>query len=90
MARTLVRTSRSVTRSLKTQVVTLGASVTAGTFTLSWGADAAGFTLQSSASLGATASWSAVNGVANPLPGAGTANVTVPAGAGTRYYRMVK
>ncbi len=29
MARTLVRTSRSVTRSLKTQVVTLGASVTA-------------------------------------------------------------
>lgn len=29
MARTLARTSRSVTRSLKTQVVTLGASVTA-------------------------------------------------------------
>ena len=68
----------------------VGASVAGNTLTISWNGDAAGFTLQSSGALGAAANWTPVNGVANPITGAGSANVTLPAGAGTRYYRMVK
>ncbi len=55
---------------------------------LSWNAAAAGFTLESAADLGPTTPWSAVSGLASPLPGAGS--VSVPATGNARYYRLIK
>lgn len=60
-----------------------------GTLTLGWGAAAAGFVLESSASLGAGATWAPVAGAANPLAGAGTVNANTTAGAGA-FYRLKK
>jgi hypothetical protein len=62
------------------------ASVQGTSFTLSWPASAAGFTLESSASLGAGANWAPVSGVANPLTGAGTANISTA--DSSRFYRL--
>lgn len=56
--------------------------------TLSWGASAAGFTLESSGKLGAGASWQAVTGVANPIAGSGSTVVTTS--TGTAFYRLKK
>ncbi len=54
--------------------------------TLSWGADAVDFVLQSSATLGASASWTSVG--AGPITGAGSVPVTVSGNA--RFYRLSK
>jgi len=64
----------------------LGLQKQGANLTLSWGADAAGFALQSSATLGATASWSAVAGTPAPITGAGSATIT-PSG-NARFYRL--
>jgi hypothetical protein len=58
------------------------------TLTISWTADATGFALESSAALGAVASWSSVNGVANPLTGAGSTTVSPTLKA--QFYRLRK
>lgn len=57
--------------------------------TLGWGAPAVGFVLETSATVGAGASWTAVPGAANPLTGAGTVNVNASAG-GRAFYRLRK
>ena len=54
--------------------------------TLSWGADAVDFVLQSSATLGASASWTPVG--AGPITGAGSVPVTVSGNA--RFFRLSK
>jgi hypothetical protein len=66
----------------------LSATVEPGTLVLGWGADAAGFTLQSSAALSIGSNWSPVSGVANPITGAGS--VDIPTGTGTQFYRLAK
>lgn len=66
----------------------LGIQTAGGGLTISWGADAAGFTLQSSAALGAGASWSVVGGTPNPITGAGSATVT-PSGT-ARFYQLTR
>ena len=60
----------------------------AGTgLTLGWDAASAGFTLETSTTVGAGANWTAVPGQANPLTAAGSAAVN--ANAGTRaFYRL--
>ena len=67
---------------------TLGVKAATGQLALTWDAAAAGFTLQSSAALGAGAAWTPVTGAANPLTGAGSRNV--PTSAPASYYRLVK
>jgi hypothetical protein len=56
--------------------------------TLSWGADALDFVIQSSGTIGATASWSAVGGAPNPITGAGSVPIT-PSG-NARFFRLSK
>ena len=56
--------------------------------TISWGAAAVDFVLQSSATLGASASWTAVGGAPNPITGAGSATIT-PSG-NARFFRLSK
>jgi hypothetical protein len=56
--------------------------------TISWNADAAGYVLESSASLGAAASWSFVPGTPNPIAGAGSATVNTTPNA--QFYRLRK
>jgi Bacterial Ig-like domain len=58
----------------------------AGKSTVSWNRASAGYTLESSATLGTSAQWSAVNGVANPLPGVGSTEVNTVGGA--RFFRL--
>jgi hypothetical protein len=62
-----------------------------GNAVISWGAAAAGFTLESSGSLGVTtpASWAPVTGAPNPLTGAASVSVSVGTGADpTKFYRL--
>ena len=59
------------------------------TLTLSWTAGAAGFTLESTPSLGTGANWTAVAGTPNPLTGAGSADINTTIGAGG-FYRLRK
>jgi hypothetical protein len=54
--------------------------------TLSWGAAAAGYVLESSDTLGATANWTTVGGSPNPIAGAGSFEVQTMASGG--YYRL--
>jgi hypothetical protein len=77
---------------VKTSAVTLPPSLAlarqgAG-FTISWGADSAGFVLQSSTTLGAAASWSAVAGTPNPITVAGSTTIT--ASGASQFYRLRK
>jgi hypothetical protein len=58
------------------------------TLTISWGADSAGFVLESSATIGTSASWSPVTGVPNPITAAGSTTIT-PA-AGSQFFRLRK
>jgi hypothetical protein len=53
---------------------------------VSWGADAAGYVLESSASIGVGASWSVVPGTPNPITGAGSATVGTTLNA--QFYRL--
>ncbi len=53
---------------------------------LSWTAAAAGYILETSATVGAGANWSAVAGVANPLTGAGSTAANITGNAA--FYRM--
>jgi hypothetical protein len=62
---------------------------TGATLKINWLATAAGFRLESSAAVGAGASWSAVAGTPNPITAAGSADVTLPA-SGNQFYRLVK
>jgi hypothetical protein len=62
------------------------AAGTPGTLTLSWGAAAAGYVLESSAALGGTANWVAVSGAPNPIAVAGTFDIQSPANGG--FYRL--
>jgi len=65
----------------------LGVTAAAGNITISWSASANGFVLESSATLGSTASWSLVAGSPNPIGGAGSVNVSTSAG-GNKFYRL--
>jgi hypothetical protein len=56
--------------------------------TISWNADAAGFVLESSATLGAGSSWTTVPGTPNPIAGAGSANINTTSNA--QFYRLRK
>jgi hypothetical protein len=67
----------------------LTASKSAGTLSIGWTAAAAGFTLESSSSLGAGVTWTPVLGVSNPITAAGSLNVNT-AGAGQQFYRLRK
>ena len=60
-----------------------------GMFTITWTTDATGFTLQSSSTLGATASWSPASGVPNPIAAAGSVDIAVTT-ASTQFYRLKK
>jgi hypothetical protein len=68
---------------------TLSAARAGSTLTISWTAAAAGFTLESSSSVGTGASWTPVTGTANPIAGAGTATVNTSTGVRT-FYRLRK
>ena len=63
---------------------------TAGGVTISWGNDAAGFTLESSPSLGGSppASWTRVNAAPNPIQSAGSIKIPLP--TATKFYRLRK
>jgi hypothetical protein len=61
---------------------TLKLTVSGGSITVSWAADATGFTLESNASYSSTG-WSAVPGVANN-------SVTLTVGAGNQFLRLRK
>ena len=54
---------------------------------ISWGADASGYTLEQSASLGGSppANWTAVGTVPAPLPGAGSVSVSANA---VQFFRL--
>ena len=65
----------------------LGVTAGAGNITISWPASANGFVLESTAALGATASWSVVAGSPNPITGAGSINASA-AGGGSQFYRL--
>ena len=75
------------------QVVRLGAVLPSlrlqkqgATLILSWGADALDFVIQSSGTVGATASWTAFPGMPNPITSAGSAGIT-PSGD-ARFFRL--
>jgi hypothetical protein len=68
---------------------TLTAIKAGTTLTLSWDATAAGFTLESSSSVNAGATWSPVTGSPNPLTGVGTAAINTAVGA-RAFYRLRK
>ena len=55
--------------------------------TITWTAEAAGFVLESSTTLGSTASWSAVSGAPSPITAAGSVNAVNGA---SRFYRLRK
>jgi hypothetical protein len=61
----------------------------AGTLSLSWSDLAAGFTLQSSATLAAGAAWAPVPGAPSPITAAGSINVSA-AGSASQFYRLKK
>ncbi|MCI0744924.1 MAG: hypothetical protein L0Y58_05915, partial [Verrucomicrobia subdivision 3 bacterium] len=67
-------------------VLSIAPGPNAGQATVSWNAAAAGYRLEWSASIGPTANWGAAPGVADPLPGAGSQNITTT-GTG-RFYRL--
>jgi len=58
----------------------------AGQAIVSWNRASAGYTLESSPTLGPTAHWDAVAGVANPLPGVGSTSVSLTGAA--RFFRL--
>jgi hypothetical protein len=58
----------------------------AGQLTVSWNQASTGYTLESSTTLGSTAQWLPVNGVANPLTGAGSTPLSTAGGA--RFFRL--
>jgi hypothetical protein len=60
----------------------------AAALTISWNADAAGFVLQSSATLSAGSSWTTVPGTPNPITVAGSANINTTSNA--QFYRLRK
>jgi len=68
--------------------VSLNAVMAGGNLTLSWPVAAAGFTLQSRASL-TSGSWQTVSSPASQLVG-GQWQVTIPNPAGTVFYRLVR
>jgi hypothetical protein len=61
----------------------------ATSLSIGWTASATGFTLESSPALGAGATWTAANGVPNPITGAGSLDVS-PGAAAQRFYRLKK
>jgi hypothetical protein len=60
----------------------------AASLTISWNADAAGYVLESSATIGVGASWTIVPGTPNPIAGAGSATVNTT--LATQFYRLRK
>jgi hypothetical protein len=56
--------------------------------TISWGADATGYVLESTSALGTGASWTIVPGTPNPIAGAGAASVNTTLKA--QFYRLRK
>jgi hypothetical protein len=56
--------------------------------TINWNADAAGYVLESSATVGTGASWAVVPGTPNPIAGAGSVSVTTTVNA--QLYRLRK
>jgi len=68
--------------------LSIAAGPAAGQSTVSWNRASTGHTLESSQALGAAASWSAVSGVANPLPGMGSTLITTSGGTG--FFRLRK
>jgi hypothetical protein len=75
----------SVVPAIALRATTQGANVQ-----ISWGADAVGYTLESSTSLGVTtpANWTPVAGTPNPLTAAG--QVSSPINAAPKFYRLRK
>lgn len=65
---------------------TLGVSRTAAGLSITWGASASGFVLESSPVLGGGATWARVSATSNPLADAGSTAVT--AGSGAVFYRL--
>jgi len=56
------------------------------TMTLAWGASAAGYTLETSTTLGTGANWTPVAGVPNPITAAGSVDVNLS--GTTEFYRL--
>jgi hypothetical protein len=54
--------------------------------TLSWAEGATGYVLESTSTLGSTASWSVVDAAPNPIGGAGS--VSVNAANGSAFFRL--
>jgi len=65
---------------------TLSGVLQGANLVITWGASATGFVLESTTAVGSAAAWSPLQGVANPLTGAGS--TSVPVGPGTRFYRL--
>jgi hypothetical protein len=77
------------------QLVRMGGGTTApalgirnqgGDLRVTWGADATGYLLQSSPTIGSTANWTAVTGLANPITGAGSVPIFTPGSA--EFFRL--
>ncbi len=68
---------------------TITAARNATSVIISWAAEAAGFTLESTTSLGPSAIWTAVSGAPNPLTGAGNLPAAISGNASV-FYRLKK
>jgi len=68
---------------------TITAARNATSVIISWAAEAAGFTLESTTSLGPSANWTAVSGAPNPLTGAGNLPAVISGNASV-FYRLKK
>src|SRR6185295_226063 len=67
-------------------VLSIASGPAAGQVTVSWNQASTGYTLEASTTLGPTAQWLPVNGVANPLTGAGSTPASTAGGA--RFFRL--
>lgn len=72
-----------------TVLPTITSARNADSVIISWAAEAAGFTLESTTALGPGANWTAVSGVPNPLTGAGNFSAAISANSSV-FYRLKK
>jgi len=69
--------------------VTANRAVSGNTLTIAWPVSAVGFVLESTPTLGPTASWSLVNGSPNPISSAGSFDINTTSG-NSAFYRLRK
>jgi hypothetical protein len=69
--------------------LTVNRGVSANTLTIAWSASAVGFVLESTPTLGSTATWSLVSGSPNPIAGAGSIDVNTTSG-NSIFHRLRK